>query len=174
MLNTIPRGVRMALKRVLVVDDEENIGKSLRLILEREGYAVSTCSSVAEAKAQSQRADAYLVDVQCSGFADPDDLWSRDHSRRGGGDARGRFRFSGKTAEPRKSPGVSEERARRHQAARGEPAIARDGGRGANDRRKRRVRSSVGSSHDGGPERRAGACRRRVRHWQGAASRAHP
>src|SRR5580700_1575191 len=54
----------MALKRVLVVDDEENIGKSLRLILEREGYAVSTCSCVAEAKAQSQRADAYLVDVR--------------------------------------------------------------------------------------------------------------
>jgi two-component system nitrogen regulation response regulator NtrX len=54
----------MALRRVLVVDDEENIGKSLRLILEREGYGVSTCSSVAEAKAQSQRADAYLVDVQ--------------------------------------------------------------------------------------------------------------
>jgi two-component system nitrogen regulation response regulator NtrX len=54
----------MALRRVLVVDDEENIGKSLRLILEREGYAVSTCSCVAEAKAQSQRADAYLVDVR--------------------------------------------------------------------------------------------------------------
>jgi two-component system nitrogen regulation response regulator NtrX len=54
----------MALKRILVVDDEENIGKSLRLILEREGYAVSTCGSVAEAKAQSQRADAYLVDVR--------------------------------------------------------------------------------------------------------------
>jgi two-component system, NtrC family, nitrogen regulation response regulator NtrX len=48
----------------MVVDDEENIGRSLRLILEREGYAVSTCMSVAEAKAQSQRADAYLVDVR--------------------------------------------------------------------------------------------------------------
>ncbi len=33
----------MAQKRMLVVDDEENIGRSLRLILEREGYAVSTC-----------------------------------------------------------------------------------------------------------------------------------
>jgi len=55
----------MALKRVLVVDDEENIGRSLRLILEREGYAVSTCGSVAEAKAQSQRADAYLVTCAC-------------------------------------------------------------------------------------------------------------
>ncbi len=54
----------MALKRILVVDDEENIGRSLRLILEREGYAVSTCGCVAEAKAQSQRADAYLVDVR--------------------------------------------------------------------------------------------------------------
>ena len=54
----------MASRRVLVVDDEENIGRSLRLILEREGYAVSTCVSVAEAKAQSQRPDAYLIDVR--------------------------------------------------------------------------------------------------------------
>src|ERR1700729_1995724 len=64
MLNTIPRGVRMALKRILVVDDEENIGRSLRLILEREGYAVTTCASVAEARAQSVRPDAYLIDVR--------------------------------------------------------------------------------------------------------------
>ena len=34
------------------------------MILEREGYAVATCSSVAEAKAHSQRADAYLIDVR--------------------------------------------------------------------------------------------------------------
>jgi two-component system nitrogen regulation response regulator NtrX len=54
----------MAQKRVLIVDDEDNIGRSLRLILEREGYAVSTCSSVAEAKAHSQRPDAYLIDVR--------------------------------------------------------------------------------------------------------------
>ncbi len=33
----------MAQKRLLIVDDEENIGRSLRLILEREGYAVSAC-----------------------------------------------------------------------------------------------------------------------------------
>ena len=31
----------MASKRILIVDDEENIGRSLRLILEREGYAVT-------------------------------------------------------------------------------------------------------------------------------------
>jgi two-component system nitrogen regulation response regulator NtrX len=54
----------MAQKRVLIVDDEENIGRSLRLILEREGYAVTTCASIEEAQAHSQRADAYLVDVR--------------------------------------------------------------------------------------------------------------
>ncbi len=29
------------MKRIYIVDDEENIGRSLRLILEREGYAVN-------------------------------------------------------------------------------------------------------------------------------------
>ena len=28
----------MPQKRILIVDDEENIGRSLRMILEREGY----------------------------------------------------------------------------------------------------------------------------------------
>ena len=28
----------MATRKILVLDDEENIGRSLRLILEREGY----------------------------------------------------------------------------------------------------------------------------------------
>ena len=48
------------------MDDEENIGRSLRLILEREGYAVNVCRSVAEYQAHpdSQRADAYLLDVK--------------------------------------------------------------------------------------------------------------
>ena len=54
----------MAQRRVLIVDDEENIGRSLRLILEREGYAVSLCSSIAGAKAHSHRPDAYLIDVR--------------------------------------------------------------------------------------------------------------
>jgi two-component system, NtrC family, nitrogen regulation response regulator NtrX len=54
----------MAQKRLLIVDDEENIGRSLRLILEREGYAVCTSTSVAQAKAHPQRADAYLIDVR--------------------------------------------------------------------------------------------------------------
>ncbi len=56
----------MASKRVLIVDDEENIGRSLRMILEREGYAVSVCRSVAEFRKHpdSQRADAYLFDMK--------------------------------------------------------------------------------------------------------------
>jgi len=54
----------MPQRRILVVDDEENIGRSLRLILEREGYAVSLCSSIGEAKAYPQRADVYLLDVR--------------------------------------------------------------------------------------------------------------
>ncbi len=56
----------MGTKRILIVDDEENIGRSLRLILEREGYMISLCRSVAEFKAHpdATRADAYLFDVR--------------------------------------------------------------------------------------------------------------
>ena len=56
----------MASKRVLIVDDEENIGRSLRMILEREGYAVNVCKSVADFRRHpdAQRADAYLLDMK--------------------------------------------------------------------------------------------------------------
>jgi two-component system nitrogen regulation response regulator NtrX len=56
----------MAQKRIVVVDDEENIGRSLRLILEREGWQVSTCRSIAEFRAHPEvpRADAFLIDVR--------------------------------------------------------------------------------------------------------------
>jgi two-component system, NtrC family, nitrogen regulation response regulator NtrX len=56
----------MASKRVLIVDDEENIGRSLRMILEREGYAVNVCRSVAEFKKHPDagRAEAYLFDMK--------------------------------------------------------------------------------------------------------------
>jgi two-component system nitrogen regulation response regulator NtrX len=50
-------------KRIVIVDDEENIGRSLRLILEREGYSISTFMS-ASAFAQAPRADLYLFDVR--------------------------------------------------------------------------------------------------------------
>ena len=56
----------MANKRILIVDDEENIGRSLRMILEREGYSIALCRSVAEFRAHpdAQRADAYLFDMR--------------------------------------------------------------------------------------------------------------
>ena len=56
----------MATKRVLIVDDEENIGRSLRLILEREGYHVLVCRSAREFQAHPEagRAEAYLLDVR--------------------------------------------------------------------------------------------------------------
>src|SRR5438445_5312286 len=56
----------MASKRILIVDDEENIGRSLRMILEREGYTVSVCRSMAEFRASSDvaRADAFLFDMR--------------------------------------------------------------------------------------------------------------
>src|SRR5437868_199528 len=52
------------MKRVLIIDDEENIGRSLKLILEREGYTVATGGTCAEARAWSSRVDAYLLDVR--------------------------------------------------------------------------------------------------------------
>jgi two-component system nitrogen regulation response regulator NtrX len=52
--------------RITIVDDEPNIGLSLRLILEGEGYGVTICGSVAEFQAQRGpgRADLYLFDVR--------------------------------------------------------------------------------------------------------------
>jgi two-component system nitrogen regulation response regulator NtrX len=52
------------MKRVSIVDDEDNIGRSLRLILEREGYAVATFASVRDFRSQPYRADAFLFDVR--------------------------------------------------------------------------------------------------------------
>src|SRR5207247_9472801 len=54
------------MKRILIVDDEVNIGRSLRLILEREGYAVTICGSAAQFHAHPdvRRADAFLLDVR--------------------------------------------------------------------------------------------------------------
>ena len=50
--------------RILVVDDEENIGRSLRLILEREGHEVSHARSAAEARADREEPDLVLLDVR--------------------------------------------------------------------------------------------------------------
>ena len=49
--------------RIAIVDDEENIGRSLRLILEREGYGVMLYHSTADFE-NAPRADLYLFDVR--------------------------------------------------------------------------------------------------------------
>ncbi|HUA21220.1 MAG TPA: sigma-54 dependent transcriptional regulator, partial [Bryobacteraceae bacterium] len=54
----------MPAKRILVLDDEPNIGNSLRLILEREGYAVSLTRTIADAKKTAGQADLFLLDVR--------------------------------------------------------------------------------------------------------------
>jgi two-component system nitrogen regulation response regulator NtrX len=56
----------MASRRILVVDDEENIGRSLRMILEREGYQVNALKNAAELRAFPERArmDLFLLDVR--------------------------------------------------------------------------------------------------------------
>ena len=53
-------------RHVVVVDDEPNIGRSLRLILEGEGYRVTVCESAAKFQADRQkgRADLYLLDLR--------------------------------------------------------------------------------------------------------------
>ena len=54
------------LRHIVVVDDEPNIGKSLRLILEGEGYRVTLCESAAQFHAERRRgrADLYLMDLR--------------------------------------------------------------------------------------------------------------
>lgn len=56
----------MASKRIVVVDDEANIGLSLQMILESEGCNVLVCKSAAEFRARiaTHRADACLLDVR--------------------------------------------------------------------------------------------------------------
>ena len=52
------------MKRILILDDEPNICRSLQMILENAGYAVTLARSVAEAHHLAGRADALLLDVR--------------------------------------------------------------------------------------------------------------
>ena len=56
----------MTSKRILIVDDEPNIGLSLQMILEGEGYDVLICQTAAEFRARvfSRRPDVCLLDVR--------------------------------------------------------------------------------------------------------------
>ncbi|HUQ91853.1 MAG TPA: sigma-54 dependent transcriptional regulator [Bryobacteraceae bacterium] len=54
----------MGAKRILIVDDEENIGKSLQWILEGEGYTVNLCRTAGDFNERDGRVDLYLLDVR--------------------------------------------------------------------------------------------------------------
>ncbi len=56
----------MTAKTIVIVDDEENVAASVRLVLEGAGYAVVVCPTGADFRRQvaRARADAYLVDVR--------------------------------------------------------------------------------------------------------------
>ena len=56
----------MRKRHIVILDDEPNIGLSLRLILEREGYRVTICDSAAAFQRERARemADLYLLDVR--------------------------------------------------------------------------------------------------------------
>ena len=56
----------MASRKVFIVDDEVNVGASLRLVLEGAGYDVTISRSAAEflARMPRSRADVYLLDVR--------------------------------------------------------------------------------------------------------------
>jgi two-component system nitrogen regulation response regulator NtrX len=53
-------------RHIVIVDDEPNIGRSLRLILEGEGHRVTVCESAAKFHVERRRfrADLYLLDVR--------------------------------------------------------------------------------------------------------------
>ena len=54
------------MKRIYIVDDEENIGRSLRMILEREGYQVNVFKNGGDFRRfpEAARGDAYIFDVR--------------------------------------------------------------------------------------------------------------
>ncbi len=54
----------MPAKRILILDDEPNICRSLQMILENSGYAVTLARSIGEARVLAERADALLLDVR--------------------------------------------------------------------------------------------------------------
>ena len=136
------------MKRVLVVDDEENIGRSLRLILEREGYGVDAVLVDPAPRHGPGRAalDAYLLDVR---LPDGNGIDLLRHFRQAGSDApavmisghgtiadaveatrAGRFRFPRKAAGARSSVAGFEERFGAIRSARGKPASAGNRGTG--------------------------------------------
>jgi two-component system, NtrC family, nitrogen regulation response regulator NtrX len=56
----------VTVKKIVILDDEANVGASLKMVLEGAGYAIQVCTTAAEFRTQimKSRADAYLLDVR--------------------------------------------------------------------------------------------------------------
>ena len=67
----MPPATDPARERVLIVDDEKNIRRTVRMVLEGEGYTVEEASSGEEALARIAEiaADVVLLDVQLPGMS---------------------------------------------------------------------------------------------------------
>ena len=117
---------------VFIVDDEKNIRRTVRMVLEGEGYTVEEAASGEEALARLPEVDAdiVLLDVQLPGLSghdvlegmrklaladqEPDgrhDLRPRHAERRGAGDQGGGLRLPGEAARPRAADGHPAQRA---------------------------------------------------------------
>ena len=183
----------MASKRILIVDDEENIGRSLKLILEREGYAVSVCRSIAEFRAQSRSRPCRCLPARCApsrrqrdrpaalppagaqSRAGRHDFRPRHHRRRRRGHARRRLRFSRKAPQPRPRAAGPQECPGAGQPAPGKRAPAGTGGHHApHDRVQPGLPARRGAGHHGRPLGCARPPHRRIGDRQGTARRAHP
>ena len=182
---------------VFIVDDEKNIRRTVRMVLEGEGYAVEEASSGEEALARIAEigADVVLLDVQLPGDVGAGDhrthrqaqeprfgahhhhdLGARDAGGRGARHQGRRLRPDREAARSRAVDGRAAQRAR----------AARDGARGAGPARdgRRALRDGGQERADGGavrPDREGradadpGADHRRVGDGQGAdRARASP
>ena len=178
-------------RHIVIVDDEPNIGRSLRLILEHEGYRVTVCESAATFHAERRRgrADLYLLDVRLpdgngidllravrqSDETTPVVMISGHGTIRDAVDATrsGAFDFLEEAARARPGPARHEARPRAIGSAAREPAIPRAGRRRAqHDRIEPGLPACRRRGHPGRAVRRQRAPAGRVGHGQGAARRA--
>ena len=151
------RARRMKRKhRIVVVDDEPNIGHSLRLILEGEGLRrhdlridrrVPAAPRPGPSRpvragrpASRRKRDRRAAFAEAGRGSDPggDDLRTRDDTRRGRGDAHRGVRLPREAAGPGSRAPRHQERDRAPGSAAREPAIPRAGRRGAEDDRLER------------------------------------
>lgn len=62
----------MAKAKILIIDDDADIRDSVKVVLESQGYAVTTAANKTDglAQAQGEKPDLILLDVMMDGFSD--------------------------------------------------------------------------------------------------------